>query len=168
MTASPRIYLVTGSTGAGKTTASLKLVEETGALHFSIDEWMVTLFGADRPDPIEFEWMMERIGRCETLIWSMAERAARQGTSSILDLGFTKSSHRQKFADLARDAGLPVRLCFVDVPADERWKRVQGRNAEQGETYAMEVTREMFDFMENMWEPPGEAEMAALDGVRLD
>ena len=32
---------------------------------------------------------------------------------------------------------------------------------------AFEITREMFDFVEAMWELPGEAELAALDGVRV-
>ena len=85
---------------------------------------------------------------------------------SVLDLGFARAEHRAKFADLAREAGLPVVLHFVDVPAETRWARVQGRNAERGETLAMDVDRAMFDFMEGMWEPPGEGEMAALNGVR--
>jgi predicted kinase len=40
-------HLVCGSTGAGKTTPALRLGQEFGALHFSIDDWMVRLFGPD-------------------------------------------------------------------------------------------------------------------------
>ena len=60
------------------------------------------------------------------------------------------------------------RLHFVDVPAAERWRRVSQRNAGQGETrhLAFDITREMFDMIETMWEAPGAAEMADLDGVR--
>jgi hypothetical protein len=45
---------------------------------------------------------------------------------------------------------------------------VQARNADptQGEL-AFDVTREMFDFVEGLWQPPDAAEMAALDGVRV-
>jgi hypothetical protein len=29
------------------------------------------------------------------------------------------------------------------------------------------VTREMFDFVESLWEPPTDAELAASNGVRI-
>jgi predicted kinase len=79
-------------------------------------------------------------------------------------LGFTKAAHRQKFAKLAVDAQIPVVLHVLDVPVEERWTRVEARNASKGETYAMEVDRAMFDFVETMWELPDAAEMAALNG----
>lgn len=44
----PTIHLICGSTGAGKTTYSARLSEQTGAVSFSIDDWMVTLFGPAR------------------------------------------------------------------------------------------------------------------------
>ena len=162
----PIIHLVAGSTGAGKTTYARALAERTGSLQFSIDDWMTGLFWADSPQPMDYAWAIERVGRCEAMIWRIAAGAARRGSSWILDLGFTRAEHRARFADLARAEGLPVMLHFVDVPADERWARVQRRNAERGDTFAMEVDRAMFDFMEDMWEPPGEDEMAALNGVR--
>jgi len=54
--------------------------------------------------------------------------------------------------DLAKDAGLSVQLHFIDAPADERWRRVETRNARRGETYQLDfdVTREMFDFVEGL------------------
>ena len=161
------VHLVAGSTGAGKTTYSLDLCKKLGAIHFPIDEWMTTLFWMDSPDPISHDWALERIGRVETQIWTLVGKLAAQRVPVVLDLGFTKKDHRQKFAALARDAGLSLQLHFVDVPADERWARVQKRNAEKGETFAMEVTRDMFDFMESIWEAPEAAEMTALNGVRV-
>lgn len=61
-----------------------------------------------------------------------------------------------------------MQLHFVDVPADERWRRVEMRNARKGETYQLgfDVTREMFDFVEGLWESPTDEEMAAYHGVR--
>ena len=166
MTAVPTIHLVTGSTGAGKTTFAMRLAEEEGAIRLSIDEWMTALFEADRPEPIEFTWMMERVNRCEAQMWAVALDAARRGVGSAIDCGLTRADHRRKFADLARAAGLPVVLHWVDVPVEERWRRVERRNAERGETFRLEVTRPMFDFVEGMWEPPAAEEMAALNGRR--
>ncbi len=162
----PMIHLVAGSTGAGKTTFSMKLADEQGALRLSIDEWMTALFGPDQPAQIEFAWMMERVNRCEAVMWTVAADAARRGLSSIIDCGLTRADHRRKWADLAREAGLPVVLHHLDVPVEERWGRVEQRNTEQGETYRLTVTREMFDFVETLWDPPTAEEMAAMNGMR--
>ena len=95
-----------------------------------------------------------------------AEAAAR-GVPAVLDLGFTTKAHRDKFRELGKAAGLSVAVHFVDVPADERWRRVEQRNAQQGETYSLKVDRGMFDFMEGLWEPPSEAEWLAGGGLRI-
>lgn len=150
----PKVYLITGGTGAGKTIYALKLAAETGGIRFSIDDWMTTLFWMDSPDPISHDWAMERITRTEAQMWETAQQVLAQGLPVILDLGFTKAVHRQKFYNLAKKAGAEPILHWVDVSPEERWRRVQSRNAEKGETFAMEVPREMFDFMESEWEAP--------------
>lgn len=39
-------------------------------------------------------------------------------------------------------------LHYLDVPVEERWRRVERRNAERGEIFRLEFTRQMFDFVE--------------------
>jgi predicted kinase len=165
--ADPVVYLVAGGTGSGKTTYARALAERTGGIRFSIDDWMTTLFWMDSPQPIAFEWTMARIERCETMIRAQVRLLSAAGVSSILDLGFTRMDHRARFAAFARDIGAEVVLQVVDVATDVRWARVQARNAERGETYAMQVDRAMFDFMENEWQAPDTAEMRALNGRRV-
>ena len=160
------VHLLAGSTGAGKTTLALKLAAELGAVRFSIDEWTTGLYGPDIPASGTYPWLMERIERIEARIWAMTRQLTALGTPVVLDLGFTKAGHRAKFETLARDAGLGVRLHFADVPAGERWARVQRRNQEGGPSFHMAVSREMFDFMESIWEPPTDLELARLNGVR--
>ena len=164
---SATLHLVTGSTGAGKTTHALSLVRELGAMHFSIDDWMVKLFGPDAPQPPQLPWILERVGRCERHIEEMALALGRLGVSSILDTGLRRVDQRRTLTAAARAAGLGVKLHFVDVALEERWRRVSGRNEQQGETYRLTVTRPMFDFIETFWQPPDAAEMADLDGVRV-
>lgn len=164
----PDLVLIVGCTGAGKTTYALKLADELGGVRFSIDEWMTALFWADSPQPLQFQWTMERVGRCEAQIFAVARQLAARGIPAVLDLGFTTLAHRDKFRDLAAEAGLTVAVHFIDVPAAERWYRVNRRNTERGETYAMTVDRQMFDFMEGMWEPPTEAEWSAGGGRRIN
>ena len=168
MTFAPLHFLV-GSTGAGKTTYALRFCEEAGAVRFSIDEWMSALFWMDSPEPIDPAWAMERVERCAARIWDTAVQVARQGAPCMLEIGFASHATRQKYAALARDAGLSVQLHLLDVPAEERWRRVQARNeqtAAHGQL-SFAVTREMFDFTETFWDPPTAEEMAACDGIRV-
>ena len=111
--------------------------------------------------------MMERVIRCESQMWAMALQASALGVPVVVDAGLTREAHRSKWAQLALDAGLRVRLHHLDVDAEERWIRVERRNAERGVTYRLEVTREMFDFVETMWERPMDAEIARLNGIRI-
>jgi predicted kinase len=164
----PPIQLICGSTGAGKTTYSWQLAERIGAVRFSIDEWMTTLFWMDSPQPLQPAWSMERVNRCFSQIWLTASQVGARGVPCVLDLGLSQADSRAKIYKGAREAGLPVQLHFLDVPAEERWRRVQKRNAERGDAYQLsfDVTREMFDFVETLWEPPTAAEMLAYHGIR--
>ena len=155
------VHLVCGPTGAGKTTAALALTEHLKGVRYSIDEWMAILFWKDSPQPVEYLWTLERVNRCEAMIWSMAKQTLTRGVPVVLDLGFTKSEHRTRFVSLAHDAGFKCTLHVTDAPAEERWRRVQARNAKKGTTYQLQVTREMFEFMEKIWEPPSADELKA-------
>ncbi len=161
------VILVVGCTGAGKTTYARQLADEIGGIRFSIDEWMMPLFSKDSPQPVQFAWMMERVNRCEAKIFEVVRQVTSRSIPAVLDLGFTRKEHRDKFRALCADANLVAAVHFVDVDREIRWQRVQQRNAEQGETYAMQVDRQMFDFMEGMWEPPLADEWEANDGTRL-
>jgi predicted kinase len=158
-----RWHILAGSTGAGKSTLARRLVEETGAVRFAIDEWMNTLFWADCPQKNDYPWAIERVCRCEEQIAMVATQLAHAGVDSILDLGFTQQSQRMAWLERARAAGVEVELHVLDVPAEVRWQRVCERNEGTAETYTFAVTRAMFDAMEAMWELPGEAERRLFD-----
>jgi len=95
------IHLICGSTGAGKTTYAERLRTELGALHLSIDDWMVTLFGPDSPPQANWPWIEERLLRCERQILVTALQAARVGMPSILDLGLQRAEQRRRIAERA-------------------------------------------------------------------
>ena len=161
------IHLVCGSTGAGKTTYAGKLARQLDAMHLSIDDWMVGLFGPDKPERPNWQWIDERVTRCERQIVTTALQLGHLGVPSVLDLGLQRADRRQRVAAPALAAGLAAHLHFLDIDAGERWRRVEGRNHERGETFRLEVTRPMFDFIETIWQPPDADEMAALNGVRM-
>lgn len=163
------IHLICGSTGAGKTTYARRLADELGAIRFSIDEWMSALFWMDAPQPIDASWSMERVERCNSQIWETAVALARRNVPSVLDLGFPTREQRRYFLSLAAKEGLSTQLHFLDVPADERWRRVNRRNqaGAAASQLPFQVTREMFDFVESLFETPGEEELGAGDVVHI-
>jgi len=83
-----RLILVCGPTGVGKTTYSLSLSKEIGAIRFSIDPWMQTLFAKDMTS-LDYEWMIERVNRCYEQIWQVSEQILTLNGKVVLDLGFT-------------------------------------------------------------------------------
>ena len=153
------LHVVYGPSGAGKSTYAKELARREPAVHFAIDDWMARLFAADMPEPIEYHWMMERVERCEAQIWSTAAGVIAAGTSVVLDLGLLRRSDRARVAEIARAVELPIQFHFVTAPQDVRRARVLERNEVRGESFAMPVNQEMFDFIEGVYEAPDEAEL---------
>ena len=162
------IHLVIGSTGAGKSTFAHALAQRSGGVSFIVDDWMQRLFHPERPKGAGFEWYAPRIERCTELIWSLAVDLVRVGTPSVLEIGMTQRAARAAFYERAAAAQLHVQLHVLEAPAALRWQRVEARNRQRGKTFAMEVTRDMFDFVEQMWEPPDAEELRAHQGERVE
>jgi predicted kinase len=154
----PTVALVAGSTGAGKTSLSHFLATDLDALVFSVDEWMAKLFAADKPSDAGFDWYMERIERIGAQVRSMAEQALAQNKTVVIDFGFTESTQRGDWLAWAKGLGHDPWIYFVDVDADERWRRVQQRSATRTHDDPQAVSRAMFDFVEARFEPPTQSE----------
>ncbi len=154
-----KIHVVFGPQGAGKTTYSNNLAKKVNGVHMSIDQWMWKLFGEDLTQPMDLDWIMERVERCENQIWSISKEIVSGGSQVILDLGFTKQSKRKLFSTLSEEANLLTQLHYVVAPLAIRRQRVLDRNIKKGSTFSFEVTTEMFDFMEGEFEKPSDAEL---------
>ena len=115
---------------------------------------MQHLHNADQPKEMSFTWFYERVQRNCSQMRRVADRLIEIGVPTIFDCGLTNSKERAIFADWAEAQGYTFELHFLDVDAETRWQRVQKRNDEQAETYQFDVTRPMFDFIEDLWEAP--------------
>ena len=154
-----KLILVCGSTGAGKTTYSISQAKTIGAVRFSIDPWMQTLYSKDMKS-LDYSWMMERVYRCYEQIWEVCRQILSLGGNVILDLGFTTKAQRDIFRSKASDLGIVPEIHFIDTPKGIRKKRVAKRNeSKDPELYAFEVTDMMFNFMEPKFEKPSESEL---------
>ena len=162
------VHMIAGPTGAGKTTHALALCDRIDALHYGIDDWMQRLFWPDLPEKSDIDWALERVARCTAQMQAVIVQAAERCVPAVVDAGFTTRDERGRFAGWAVSEGLVPKLWLVDAATELRWARVEARNAERGESFAFAVTREMFDGVEAMWEPPLPEEMARLNGERVE
>jgi len=161
-TDAPTLHVIFGPSGAGKTTYAHTFARRERAVAFILDDWMARMFGPDMPQPLDYDWMIERVGRCESQIWSVAAGTIAAGTSVILDIGLMRRADRDRVRAIAEATELPLRFHFVDAPQDVRRARVAERNEVRGENFAIEVSPDMFDFIEGVYEPP---EPGELDGA---
>ena len=153
------LNVIFGPSGAGKTTYANAFARKEGAVAFILDEWMARLFGPDIPAQVEYPWLLERVGRCEAQIWSTAAAVLASGTSVILDLGLMRRADRDRVREIVEAVGLPVQWHYVTAPQAVRRARVAERTQAHGESFALQVTPDMFEFVEGVFEPPGEDEL---------
>lgn len=159
----PTVHLISGPLGAGKTTLARRIASEQGALRFSLDEWVMQLFGSEAPEPMRFEWWAERCRRCRERIWSVCEDVLERELDVVLDFGLPHVAERREIREQALRAGASVQLHVITGAAELRWERVQGRNRARAETFALVVTEEMFKGSESWWEQPTVEELE--DGI---
>jgi len=153
----PTVHIVSGLIGSGKSTLARRLERELPALRVSLDEWVIGLFGAEMPEQLKGDWWSDRCGRCSRLSYAVARQALAAGVDVVLDCGFLERWHRDEARAWAREAGASTKLYWVRAETAVRRARVERRNLEQGETFALVVTDAMFDALP--WEPPSEEEL---------
>jgi protein-L-isoaspartate(D-aspartate) O-methyltransferase len=120
----PVTHLLCGLPASGKTTYARALSENRGAVRFTLDEWMLRLYGLSYDDP-EYA---ERSETCQHLIWDIALQLLRLGRDVILDWNQWSRERRARWRDRAGAEGFPVELHFLDVPLQTAIRRAQDRS----------------------------------------
>jgi len=152
------IHLVEGPVGAGKSTYAARLGLEHTAPSLILDDWMATLFRADRPETDLMAWYMERKRRCIEQIWNVASGMAMAGSNVVLELGLIRHQDRAEFYSRVDAAGYQLKVHVLDAPRDIRRQRVRERNLAMGSTFFMAVPDEIFELASDLWQAPDEIE----------
>lgn len=154
------VHLIEGPVGAGKSTFAAKLGAQHSVPRLNLDEWMVVLFRPDRPDEGFMEWYSTCKQRCIEQIWRVTTDLLDVGSDVILELGLVQAQDRLDFYSRVDALEVALKVYVLDVPKAVRAARVQARNLEQGSTYQMAVSPEIFELANSAWQMPDAAEVA--------
>ena len=155
--------MLCGLTGSGKTTYAKRLEREYSAVRFSVDEWMIALYGHHMPREV-FD---ERLAAIKDLLWKVARRLLVLGTPVVLDFGFWKRAERLDFKVRAEEVDATPVLYFFDIPLSELQRRLAARNETLDEgTY--EITPDMLEMFAGWFELPTEVEGLNIVRVRSE
>jgi len=115
----PRLYIICGLPGAGKTTRAKEISRATGAIRLCPDEWLEAM-GVSLLD-------YETRFRLEPHLLKHAEELLRAGVSVSVEFGSWARSEREVIRQVAVRSGAAVELHFLDAPMEELVKRVRQR-----------------------------------------
>jgi predicted kinase len=143
----PKIHMIHGFLGAGKTTFAKKLEKETGATRFSPDEWMVEHYGTNPPVG-KFQEYYEKLDK---LIWKEIERLVADGRDVIMDFGFWDRAERDKTRAFAKDAEAEAILYNLQCTENVMRERVAKRTADTSR--ALVIDENAFELFKTRFEP---------------
>jgi predicted kinase len=157
----PTVHLISGLPGAGKSTYAQQLQLRTGAMMFTLDRFLITMFGRyDVPD-VGGQEHVRRVLACREVIWMSAEKLLVQGTDVILDDGYFLRDHRRKAVDAARALDAAAKIHFIDTPLDEIRRRLADRNQHRP-VYNFAIGPETLEGCVRLFETPSDADAAEV------
>lgn len=140
------IYAMVGPMGSGKTTLALKIAKEQGALFQTLDG-TIKSFNEPIGDLKGYESLMPK---ALDLMFSRALQALKSGQSVVFDV-----ARWPWLIELADAANAKIEIYHFEIPVEERWRRVQKRNAEKIENvYHWTMSKEEFDAQDTHRELP--------------
>ncbi|HKD97310.1 MAG TPA: ATP-binding protein [Micromonosporaceae bacterium] len=131
MSSRPRVHLLCGLNGAGKTTYARRLAETLPGVRFSLDEWMLRSYPLLCFDDPDYPPLAEA---CKELIWDTACQVLRCGVDVILDWNQWSRERRSTWRTRAEGAGSRPVLHHLRVPVEVAVARGLARPARGPDT----------------------------------
>lgn len=124
--------------GSGKTTMARKIEKEQSAVFFSLDG-TIKSFNQPIKDINDYESHMDR---AHDIMINGATEAIKNGKDVVFDIG----GPWPRVKDLATALDVKIVIYHFDIPAEERWRRVQQRNQDKPEgIYHFTMYKHEFD-----------------------
>jgi predicted kinase len=146
----PRLFIVCGLPGSGKTTFAKRMEERFQAVRFCPDEWLADL-ALDAYDQARRE-------KVEALQWKLAQGLLERGLSVVIEWGTWGRAERDRLRVRARELGAAVELDYLTAPFDVLCERVRQRGMEHPA-----IQREDMLGWAQMFQVPTAEELALFD-----
>ncbi len=130
----PRLVILCGLSGSGKTWLANRLSERLPLIHVRSDVERKRLFGLPPlartgAEPGTGIYSSDGTRRTYARLLEVAREGLTAGYSVLVDATFLAASRRQRFRDLAAELGCPFDILALDAPRSTLLRRVQERQA---------------------------------------
>ena len=150
----PRLIVVCGLPGSGKTTHATGIAAQFGAVRLCPDEWMAAL-SIDLHDE-------GKRGKVEALQWALGQELLARCLVCSVEWGTWGRGERDVLRLQARALGAAVELHYLTASIDVLFDRIQRRRREEPP-----ITRESLVEWSQKFQEPEQVEIALYDRVVL-
>ena len=155
--APPRLLAVGGLSGSGKSTRARDLAPASGrapgAVVLRSDEVRKRLWACPELEALPPEaYSAKENARVHAHLFDLARTVLQAGQAVVLDATFREPQWRDGAEAVAKASGVPFSGLWLDVPADERARRIAGRSNDVSDaTAAVALAQQGLDVFPVSW-----------------
>jgi predicted kinase len=147
------LHLLCGKIAAGKSSLAATLAEAPLTVIVSEDEWLSRLFGSEMASVEDY---IRCAAKLRAAMWPHLVALLKAGLSVVLDFPANTLANRAWMRGIAGEAGVTLRLHWLDVPDEICRARLRARNAAGAHEFA--ATDAQFDQITAYFVPPSAEE----------
>ena len=154
-------HLICGLPCSGKSTCAVDLHNGTHSILFTLDRWLITMFGRYAIEDVGHDEHVRRVIACRELMWDVARQALALDVDVIFDDGFFWREHRHQAIQRSRDLGAGATIHFLNPSRAVLEARIDARNAALP-SFNFRIDRSMLDLFYAQFQTPTRDEAADL------